>query len=270
MHINECANVLYAMCITEQDDARKKLVTVFKELMALQYGASISRSARKLLDESKWNKPKLLPVISDIQIFRNHLINQADSAKNELVFNGFSHIEWKQLVEMTAALVLIFNQKRPGETERIMLSIYYQKQTIAEDSIEYNNLTSLEKLLCKSFTRMEIRGKLGRRVPMLLRENHIKYIETYLKYREAAGVFKSNLYLFGIDDSGFLRLTDIMRRKSVCSGAKRSELPRATFLWKQVATTFQVLDLNDNEIQLIADFMGHDIKIHKCIIVLLI
>ena len=110
---------------------------------------------------------------------------------------------------------------------------------------------------------METRGKLGRRVPILLRENHIKYIETYLKYREAAGVYKSNPYLFGINDSGFLRQTDIMRRESVCSGAKRPELLRATFFRKQVATTSQVLNLNDNEIQLIADFMGHDIKIHK-------
>ncbi|GLV46293.1 hypothetical protein CBL_20701 [Carabus blaptoides fortunei] len=226
-------------------------------------GASISRSARKTLEESKWNKPKLLPVTKDIKTFRNHLMNKTESACCNLESNNFTYSDWRKLTEVTAFIILTFNRKRPGETERILLQSYYKKQSIEKESEDYKSMTTLEKLLCSSFKRVEIRGKLGRRVPILLAENHIRYIDTFLKYRKNAGVSDDNIYLFGMEGYNFVRITDIIRREAALSGVERPELLRATYLRKQVATTAQVLDLSDNEMQMLADFMGHDIDIHK-------
>lgn len=263
MYLKECANILYAMCIKNQDSKRKRIVNDFKELMNLEYGASISRAARKDLEETKWNKPKLLPLISDIQLFRNHLVEKAEACCKYLNTKKFNHTKWRELMEVTAAIILTFNRKRPGETERIKLSSYIKKQSIDENSAEYSTLTTLEKLLCSSFKRIEIRGKLGRRVPVLLRKNYIRYIDTFLKFRDKANVHSNNQFLFGINKDNFIRLTDVMRKESICCGAEKPELLRATFLRKQVATTSQLLDLNDNEMQMLADFMGHNIEIHK-------
>lgn len=110
---------------------------------------------------------------------------------------------------------------------------------------------------------METRGKRGRRVPLLLRECHIRYIDKCLLHRADAGVFDSNKHLFALQ-KGTVQITNIIRRESLnCEDLTHPQLLRATFLRKQVASTPKLLDLNDNDMQKLSDFMGHSIHAHK-------
>lgn len=54
-----------------------------------------------------------------------------------------------------------------------------------------------------------------------------------------------------------------MRDHSSLCGAKRPDLIRSTGLRKQIATLSQILNLKDNELDILAKFLGHDIRVHR-------
>lgn len=56
------------------------------------------------------------------------------------------------------------------------------------DPIILSTLNEFEKTLCKSHLRVEIKGKRGRKVPVLLTEEMKRFIDILLEAREEAGV----------------------------------------------------------------------------------
>ena len=59
---------------------------------------------------------------------------------------------------------------------------------------------------------------------------------------------------------GYLRGADVLRKFATTCGAKFLQALRGTQLCKHIATISQVLNLKDNELDLLAQFMGQ----HKC------
>jgi hypothetical protein len=82
---------------------------------------------------------------------------------------------WQNLARVTLVAIIIFNRRRAGEAERLLVSDYERRnknplgiQDIAE------SLSEVERLLCTTMTRIEIRGKRGRTEPMILTPQLIK------------------------------------------------------------------------------------------------
>ena len=129
-----------------------------------------------------------------------------------------------------------------------------------------NCLTKLERKLCKTLTRIEIVGKRGRTVPVILTNEMKKWLDLLVQCRGTAGVNTNNNYVFARANYGSLnhiRGSDCLRVFSKDCGAKEPKLLRSTKLRKQIATLSQVLNLKDNEMDLLADFLGHDIRVHR-------
>ena len=57
-------------------------------------------------------------------------------------------------------------------------------------------LSDIEKMLCKYFTRIEIRGKRGRKLPVVLTPAVVESLELLTKQRSACGVLANNKFLF--------------------------------------------------------------------------
>ncbi|KAG5861624.1 hypothetical protein JTB14_033324 [Gonioctena quinquepunctata] len=114
--------------------------------------------------------------------------------------------------------------------------------------------------------RFEIRGKLGRGVPVLLSRELESYINLILKHRQDAGVSPDNPFIFGVpkenDDFCYLKATVLLRKYSTECGAKNTITLRGTLLRKHLATTCVTLDLKDSEVTDVANVMGHHEKIH--------
>lgn len=73
-----------------------------------------------------------------------------------------------------------------------------------------------------------------------------------------------NDFVFARQSStGHIRCTDILRKFSTECGAKNPETLRSTKLRKHIATISQVANLKENELELLAQFMGHNIKVHR-------
>lgn len=126
-------------------------------------------------------------------------------------------------------------------------------------------LSKLEKDLSHEFTRVVIRGKSGRKVPVLLTRVMTKSLNFLIEQRiEGNEILDSNEYVFARQNSySHLRGSDCLRKYAAASGTRRPETLTSTQLRKHVATLSQIMNLRENELDQLAKFMGYDIRVYR-------
>lgn len=125
-------------------------------------------------------------------------------------------------------------------------------------------LSDLEKRLCQHFRRLEIRGKLGRKVPLLLTPAMQQTLNLLVSKRQECGILSENTYLFARPSSLICyRGSDSLQYFAKVCGAKSPESLTSTKLCQQTGTLSQVLNLSNTELDQLADFLGHDIRVHR-------
>ena len=75
-----------------------------------------------------------------------------------------------------------------------------------------------------------------------------------------------NNYLFPVSNyggKGHIRGTDVLRELRLKVKAQQPELLRSTRLRKHIATVSQIVNLRENELDILAKFLGHDIRVHR-------
>ena len=78
-----------------------------------------------------------------------------------------------------------------------------------------SSLTEFELKLCEHFKRLEIRGKRGRKVPILITQDVENARRLIAKLRDGVGVNPNNKYLFSIPSMGslqYLQGNDALRK----------------------------------------------------------
>ncbi len=116
-------------------------------------------------------------------------------------------------------------------------------------------LTKFEKKLCEHFSRVEIRGKRGRKVAVLLTPGMVESLNLLINNRVECDVHDTNIFLFARPKcSSYYRGQDCLLYAEKC-GAKKTEYLRSTQLRKHVTTLSQILNLKDNELDQVADFL---------------
>ncbi|KAK1904877.1 Cyanuric acid amidohydrolase [Dissostichus eleginoides] len=125
-------------------------------------------------------------------------------------------------------------------------------------------LSKTEQRLCNYFSRVEITGKRGRKVAVLLSPSMLDALSLLVSKRTECGVCSTNVFLFARPKCmSYYRGQDCLRLHASKCGAKPPEHLRSTHLRKHVATLSQVLNLKNNELDQVADFLGHDIRVHR-------
>ncbi len=124
-------------------------------------------------------------------------------------------------------------------------------------------LSKFEQKLCSHFSRVEIRGKRGRKVAVLLSPDMVDVLTLLVSKRSECGVLDTNAFLFARPNcQSHYRGQDSLRVYASECGAQNPEFLRSTHLRKHVTTLSQILNLKNNELDQVADFLGHDIRIH--------
>ncbi|KAI7813893.1 hypothetical protein IRJ41_003813 [Triplophysa rosa] len=122
-------------------------------------------------------------------------------------------------------------------------------------------LSELENKLCQYFKRIEIRGKRGRKVPVLVTpiQESIN-----LLIRNRCGVQNENSFLFARPFAmTYFRGSDSIREFAFACNAKNPQTLTSTKFRKQIGTLSEVLNLSNTELDQLADFLGHDIRVHR-------
>ena len=115
---------------------------------------------------------------------------------------------------------------------------------------------------------VEIRGKWGRKVPVILTREIRENIDLLNKTRATVGIPDENPYVFARPSRqslGHIRAWDCMRKF-----AQECEPPlsntndvTSTKLRKYIATIWQVLSLKETEVDWLARHLVHDIAVHR-------
>ncbi|KAJ8311177.1 hypothetical protein KUTeg_011278 [Tegillarca granosa] len=258
--LNRCAKIKRTNAIQTSDDILRKEMQGFLDMYETEWTERITSKAHSTLNMAKFNRPQLLPLVEDITNLHKYLDNKTTQIKCS---NLTDKQKYRDLAEICLTRIILFNRKRSGETQRITVKNYesvLQSQTVDEEIMK--SITPFERELCKTHKRIEIIGKKGSRVPVILTEKMMSDIGELLQLRSKLEV--PNDYLFGKPESRFpFRGNDCLRRLSFESGAKKPELIKSTELPKQMATLSQVLGLTENNQDILAKFLGHDIRIHR-------
>lgn len=139
------------------------------------------------------------------------------------------------------------------------------QQTTSMQSEVLESLSPLERKLAEVMNRVEVRGKRGRRVAILIPQNLKKQMDFLIKNRSKGSILQDNLYMFARPNEAAtpLRAHDVLRDFAKACGAKQPDTLTSTGFRKHVATMSQMLNLKDNEPDVLATFLGHDIRIHR-------
>ncbi len=254
------SHILQGEALRQEDGALKRRAENFSKLIELEWTVHVSSNALKTLYQRKCNSTQILPLGEDIGKLQNHLKCLEEVNRKTLVDHP-SQRSWSDLSQVTLAQLILFNRRYEGEVSRMEVTTYLQRnQSNMQDEI-LESLSPFEKKLCENLTRVEVRGKRGRNVAILLPAHVKESVELLIKTREDAGISPSNPYIFARPYYGSqenVRGCDSLKRYAKSCGAKHPENITSTKLRKLVATVSQVLDLKTHELDQLATFMGHD------------
>lgn len=120
-------------------------------------------------------------------------------------------------------------------------------------------------LICR-LDLVYVRGKRGRKVPILMTADIVNGINALLKTREAVGVHCNNKHIFAAPTRNsikYLRGPDCLHSVVNQLDLENPFAVKSTQLRKYVATVSQIIDLSESELDWLARHMGHDIAVHR-------
>lgn len=196
-----------------------------------------------------------------MKIYLDEVIAQSiRDLKNEKNSKAF-----RTLTEGVFCSLLLFNRRRVGELQRIPLQIYLNHSD-SNWSKEFEKvLTPSEKLLINTLKRIVIKGKRGRGVPVLFDKISVEGLQVLIEKRN--DYFEHyNEYLFALPGtktclSGY----HVFRKHAALAlgDVNKSKCLTSTRLRKHLATICQILKMGTDELEQLAQFMGHTSKTHN-------
>lgn len=267
--IKYIGNLLILECIKREDGEKKKQVKDFLKLLVVDIGTSIHTTVAETQSARKRQKKVQLPTIKDIKILYKYL-EKTRAEAFKMLQKSFSYHQWLCLAEATLSSIHVFNRRRAGEMERILIEDFNNNEKLNGNLYNdiYKSLSVENRKIAEKYLRFCIRGKLGHTVPVLLSYDLFQSITLILEFRKQAKVPEKNPYVFGLPGYNkgrykYLRACRLLRKFAEKCNATESSTLRGTVLRKQVATYCIQLNLSDIDISDLATFMGHSDNIHK-------
>ena len=259
-YLKSCAKIVRDEAIKREDAETHVKVDNFFHLHKNQF-CKVSSGAKTVLHKRQFNKVLVLPVMEDIQRVHDHINKQLAKWTQKSTEEAY-----KCLVKYNICKIIMFNRKRSGEVERISLENFQrgmQNPQVTPHLDVINKFSNLEKELCKKLTRIEIMGKRGRRVAILLSPEMVAGLKQMAAIQPNF-VHKDNKFLFARVGTcqtpvrGYKCLTEVAQE----AGVTDPGVFQSTKLRKHLATMSQMLEISQSDRHLLANFMGHSDEVH--------
>ncbi len=257
-------DILIGHYVKAEDEVAANRVRSFLGLLSSEWNHYVSHCARTNLEENKWYKKEMIPLTEDVIQLQKYLKSTEENAMEKLR-EGHDPKAYVMLSESILSQIILFNRRRQGEAAKMLLETYENKNTEALNEDVMQCLTKFERDLSNEFTRIVIRGKRGRKVPVLLTREMTRGLDFLMEHRtQENSILYNNKYVFARPKSdSHLRGSDCLRKFANLCDAKHPETLTSTHLRKHIATLCQIMNLKDHELDQVAKFMGHDIRVHR-------
>lgn len=268
-YIKQIGTILEAEYVKTGNEEGLKHVINFLKVYKTETPDSINKIAMECQAKVKRQKVVILPMTDDIQKFISYL--RVERKKCFAVLSKrFVLSEWLNGLKLVAVYLLVFNRRRVGDIQNILVSDLDKLENIdkGSDKEEFNLLDDNGKKIAGNYYRFQIRGKLNRIVAVIASADLITELKILISFRQQAQIPVNNEFLFGLpnpvtDRIRVLNLCKEMRIISNLCGAQKPNLLRGTGLRKHVATKCIELDLTDSALSDVITHLGHSEKIHK-------
>ncbi|XP_077422406.1 uncharacterized protein LOC144052330 isoform X6 [Vanacampus margaritifer] len=261
--LHKICDILHCRALMSGDKEMQNSAKTFQKLQSSKWSELVSHTALTTLHEEHFNKASTLPFTEDVQRLHRHLETTGSLASENLDKIPSTKV-YGELCRVTLAKIILFNRRRGGEVAKMQLKSFLQRDTADLHKDVAVGLTKFEQKLCKHFSRVEIRGKRGRKVAVLLSPDMVDSLTQPINKRKDCEVPEENIFLFARPNCLTpYRGSDCLRTYANECGAQNPEHLRSTQLRKHVATLSQVLNLKNHELDQVADFLGHDIRVHR-------
>ena len=265
--LTKIAFMLKGEAIINGDKNKRALAEDFISLVEMKWNDEIARVSRTELENRHWNKPQMLPLTEDLLTVKNHLVSVRKTSIDELSTDNQNVKAWRNLCSSTLASLILLNRRREGETSKFELKHMQEMKNgnVINEDVQ-KSLSKFELQLCKYFKRIEIRGKRGRKVPLLITKELESAIQLIVSLRGPIGVNPNNKFVFAIPTANslnYIRGNDAIRKHVQLCSLKCPQAVSSTKLRKHIATLSQILNLQESELEMLAGFLGHDISVHR-------
>lgn len=265
--IKKAISAAYSMEVQKNCNSPRLAVLVsMKKLVEEEWAVEVSTEAGQNLNLNRFNKPTLMPVAEDISKMKKYLDKLVLDAKTKLAENDKNEDAYRQLIEGCYCNLLLFNKRRVGELQRILLDTYLKVQN-SQPSGDFEKLLSqTEKILIKNIKRIVIRGKRGRGVPVLFDKSTQEALDLAIQCRSNFYEANNNPYLFGVcHTESCISGYHIFRKhvKMALGDVNKTSVLTSTKLRKHLATIAQILKMGSSDLEQLATFMGHTTKTHN-------
>lgn len=263
--LKKLAAMIKAESLESGDDALYEKADRYTRLHEINWKSEVTYNARRTVADNRKNTVTLLPLTADIKTLTEYLRRHVKALSEQLTRDNNDTDAYSGLRDCLLAQIVLFNRRRSGEVSRMMLNEYERAHTCSQADADEYGLSMMEKALCKHFTRVEVTGKKPLRpVAMLLTKSVQEGLDLLVSCRAKVGITSSNNFMFARLNGKDPMLADrCLNRLARECGAVRPETLVSTKLRKHVATMTQIVNLQDNELDVLADFLGHDVRVHR-------
>lgn len=265
--LRKCIAVEKGSCIRKGDVKGLERLTDLLTLMDLEWSIRVSSNALNTLHIKKINSVELLPLTEDLVKLNTFLNNKIVFHRKALELAPTKYDQWRKLALYVLCKIVLFNKRRSGEAARMKVENYTSRPNWSQcGTAEYKeSMSDLERQLVSSLTLVQIVGKRGRIVTVLLTTDVKNAIDLLLQTRVNMNIPSNNNFLFaaGGNAVSHLRGHDALRMCCHEANLERPDLISSTKLRKYVATVSQIFNLTENETDWLARHLGHDIRVHR-------
>lgn len=260
--IKKCCDLAYIHLLEKPNtNDRRKDLKILKILIESQWSNEVSAQAATNLNMKKWNKEELIPLTSDLKKMNDYLKVTAEEEYNKLLLSNDSKLAYTILKETLYCQIILLNRRRPAEVAQLKVQTFKSINLDSQGENEFDScLTETEKILLKHYSRIVIRGKRGRGVPILLSPNMRKHFEYLIEVRPH--FVENNDYIFHTSGKTFIDGTKVLYKYANKCGIERAHSISATRLRKHLATVTQLLQFSEGDLEQLSKFMGHTLKTH--------
>lgn len=194
--INAVGEMLITESMKSEDAEKERNAERFLRVFQRDVKTKISKLVTVTIRKNRRGKKPNIPTTEDIRRLSQYLDKEREARHLQLT-EKYTYQAWLNLAQLTLVSILVFNRRRAGEMRNIAISDFRDREIIADQCDMILEILR-EQTNDDIKSRMEIRGKLGRTVPVLLKHSWEDCIDTLIRYRKKAGLPQNNDFLFAV------------------------------------------------------------------------
>ncbi|XP_033974203.1 uncharacterized protein LOC117472878 isoform X2 [Trematomus bernacchii] len=246
-HLQKACGIVEGNAVKSGDERSAESARNFLSLYKRKWNKHISAGALTAIKKTKLKRAKKVPFAQDVMRLNIHVENVHLLAEKNLRESPCAE-NYAALANVILSRTIFFNRRSVLEVSSVELTAFESRQkSNLQDGMDIS-VTDLEKKMCRFFVRINIPGKCGRTVPVLLKPSLESAIELLVKVRETCGVPSQNPYLFGRPNAltAYAGAQCIQKYVKEC-GAKDPAALTSSKIRKHYGKMLQLMNLNEAE-----------------------